>query len=200
MAPEDALSSERMQARRARTADAATSGWRRRRAGPARLPLWLPVGFTAFMVVWVPLVVATRGWQNLLWLCDLANFLVLAGLWLESRLLLSSQLVATAVIGLAWGFDLAMALAFGVHPLRATEYMFADGLPLALRLSSLFHLAVPLLLVVALRRLGHDPRAWRLQTAICWLVLPASLWLTDPERNINWVFAPFGVPQVWLPD
>ena len=49
------------------------------------VPLSLKLAFTVFMMVWVPLIVATRGWQNFFWLCDLANFLTLAGLWLESR-------------------------------------------------------------------------------------------------------------------
>jgi len=163
------------------------------------LPLPLKLAFTAFVLAWLPLVIATRGWQNLLWLCDLANLIVLAGLWRESRLLLSSQLVATLLIGLGWSIDLLGALVFDLHPLRATMYMLEPSLPLIFRLSSLFHVAVPLLLLYALTRLGHDRRGWRLQTAICWLVLPAGFWLTDPERNINWVFAPFGIPQSWLP-
>lgn len=164
-----------------------------------RLPLWLKLAFTGFVVIWLPLVLTTWGWQNLLWLCDLANLLVLIGLWLESRLLLSSQLVATLVIGLVWMIDLASALAFGVHPFVATEYLFDPTQPLAPRLASLFHVAVPLALLFAVSRLGHDRRGWQLQTAICWIVLLLSAWLTDPERNINWVEAPFGMEQAWLP-
>lgn len=164
------------------------------------LPRWLKLAFSAFMLGWVPLVIATRGWQNLLWLCDVANLLVLVGLWRESRLLLSSQLVATLIIGLAWTLDLLAALAIGVHPFAATAYMFDPELPLALRLTSLYHIAVPLLLLFAVTRLGHDRRGWRLQTLICWTILPVTAWLADPERNVNWIEAPFGVPQVWLPD
>jgi len=163
------------------------------------LPLPLKLAFTAFVLAWLPLVIATRGWQNLLWLCDLANLIVLAGLWRESRLLLSSQLVATLLIGLGWSIDLLGALVFDLHPLRATMYMLEPSLPLIFRLSSLFHVAVPLLLLYALTRLGHDRRGWRLQTGICWAVLPLSAWLTDPERNINWIAAPFGFEQAWLP-
>jgi len=77
--------------------------------------------------------------------------------------------------------------------------MFEPALPLIFRLSSLFHVAVPVLLLYPVARLGHDRRGWRLQTGICWLVLPLGAWLTDPERNINWTAAPFGIEQVWLP-
>lgn len=164
------------------------------------IPLWLKLAFTAFVAAWAPLAVTIQGWQNLLWLCDLANFLALAGLWRESRLLLSSQLVATLVVGIAWSVDLASALATGVHPFAATAYMLDPAVPLALRLPSLFHVVVPAMLLFAVARLGHDRRGWRLQTLICWLVLLLSATLTDPGRNINWIAAPFGMPQVWLPD
>lgn len=163
------------------------------------LPLSLKLAFTGFVLAWLPLVIATRGWQNLLWLCDLANLVVLVGLWRESRLLLSSQLVATLLIGLGWTADLLGALVFEVHPFGATVYMFEPSLPLIFRLSSLFHVAVPVLLLHAVARLGHDRRGWRLQTGICWIVLPLAAWLTDPGRNINWIAAPFGIEQVWLP-
>lgn len=167
--------------------------------GSRSLPLSLKLVFSAFVLAWLPLVMAVRGWQNLLWLCDLANLLVLAGLWRESRLLLSSQLVATLLIGLGWTIDLLAALVFGTHPFRATVYMFEPSVPLIFRLSSLFHIAVPLLLLYAVATLGHDRRGWRLQSGICWLVLPLTAWLTDPERNVNWIAAPFGVEQAWLP-
>ena len=168
-------------------------------SGPPLLPLSLKLGYTAFVLAWLPLMLATRGWQNLLWLCDLANLLVLVGLWRESRLLLSSQLVATLLIGAFWTLDLLAALILGAHPLQATAYMFAPTLPLIFRLSSLFHVFVPLLLLYAVARLGHDRRGWRLQAGICWLVLPLSAALTEPARNINWIAAPFGIEQAWLP-
>lgn len=164
------------------------------------LPLRLKIGFSVFMLAWTPLVIATQGWQNFFWLCDAANFIVLAGLWLESRLLLSSQLVSTLLIGLAWGVDLLSALWLGAHPFGATGYMFDTELSLALRLASLFHVAVPVLLLFIVARVGHDTRGWRLQTLLCWMIVPLGAWLTDPERNINLVQAPFGVEQVWLPD
>jgi len=132
-------------------------------------------------------------------LCDLANLLVLAGLWRESRLLLSSQLVATLLIGLGWSIDLLAALVLDAHPFGATAYMFEPSLPLIFRLSSLFHVGVPLLLLYAVARLGHERWGWQLQTGICWAVLPLSAWLTDPGRNVNSIAAPFGIEQIWLP-
>lgn len=94
------------------------------RHGTGILPLWLKIAFSIFVLAWTPLVLSTQGWQNFFWLCDMANFLVLAGLWLESRLLLSSQLLATLLVGIAWTVDLLAALTAGIHPFAATAYMF----------------------------------------------------------------------------
>ena len=58
--------------------------------------------------------------------------------------------------------------------------MFDAAEPLWLRLLSLFHVVVPVLLPWAIRRLGYDPRGWKLQTAIAWVVLPVTYLSTDP--------------------
>ena len=165
----------------------------------SKLPLWLKLGFTAFVVLWVPVYVRHLGPQNFLWLCDLANLLILAGLWLESRLLLSSQLSSVLAIGVVWSVDLAGAFFFGVHPLGATQYMFNPEIPLHGRLLSLFHGVVWPLVMFAVIRVGYDARGWRLQTLICWLVLPATFLLTQPAREINWVWGAFGSQQTWMP-
>ena len=165
----------------------------------SKIPLWLKLGFTAFVLFWFPVYLRNLGPQNFLWLCDLANLLILAGLWLESRLLLSSQLISVLAIGVVWSVDLGMAFFFGLHPLGATQYMFNVYIPLHVRLLSLFHGAVWPLVVFAVVRVGYDSRGWRLQTLICWLVLPATYLLTEPYREINWVWGPFGEQQQWMP-
>ena len=77
--------------------------------------------------------------------------------------------------------------------------MFETARPLLGRLLSLFHVFVPILLLYAVWRLGHDRRGWRLQTLICWLVLPLSFWIGDPPANLNFLWSPFGIEQVWMP-
>lgn len=165
----------------------------------AKIPLWLKLAFTAFVLVWVPVYVRHLGPQNFLWLCDIANLLILAGLWFESRLLLTSQLISVLAIGIVWSLDLAGALLFGVHPLGATEYMFNPEIALHVRLLSLFHGGVWPIVAYAVYRVGYDLRGWRLQVLICWLVLPATFVLTEPHRVINWVWGPFGSQQTWVP-
>jgi hypothetical protein len=69
-----------------------------------------------------------------------------------------------------------------------------------LRLFSLFHAVMPVLLIWALRRFGFDRRAILVQVAASTVMLPVS-WLLGPGeyRNINWTWAPFGREQTWMP-
>ncbi|MDH3745116.1 MAG: hypothetical protein OES47_08455 [Acidobacteriota bacterium] len=163
------------------------------------LPLWLKVAFTAWLAVWVPAYWVEYGWQNFLWTCDAANFVVLAALWLESPLLIASQAVSVLVISSLWVVDFGAALLFGTHPIGGTEYMFDPAKPLATRLLSLFHVVVPILLLWCIRRMGYDRRGWRLQVAIIWLLLLATHRWTEPAKNINWQWLPFGIDPPILP-
>jgi hypothetical protein len=157
------------------------------------------LAYAVWLVVWATAYALHNGWQNFFWLCDLANFVVGLALWLESPLLWSSQAVGVLLVQVLWTVDFLVALLFGVHPIGGTEYMFNSAEPLWLRGLSLFHMAMPPLLLWGLRRLGYDRRGWRLQTAITWALLPATFLLTDPAHNINWLWRPFGVEQRWLP-
>lgn len=165
---------------------------RSRRAG---LPLWLKLAFTLWILVWAPTIAVRVGTQNYFWLCNLANFLLLVGLWSESRRLVSMQWLSVALVGTLWAVDVGTALVTGWHPIGGTEYMFNDRNPLVTRLMSLYHLLLPLVAGYAVWRLGYDRRALAWQSGLTWLVIPASYLLTDAERNINWVEGPFGQPQ-----
>ncbi len=163
-----------------------------------RLPLASKLAYSLWIAVWVPAYVYFHGASNFLWLCDLANFVVLAAIWTESSLLFSAPAVGVLLVQLVWAFDFFAALLLGVHPLGATTYMFEPVEPLWLRLLSLFHLVMPVLLIWALRRLGYDRRGLALQTALTWVVLPVCYLLTRPEDNINWIWKPFNLEQIWL--
>ena len=78
-------------------------------------------------------------------------------------------------------------------------YMFDRNIPLGRRALSLFHLALAPTILWMLGRFGYDRRAMLLQTAVTWAVLPATYAITEPEKNINWVFGPGSKPQHRLP-
>ena len=92
--------------------------------------------------------------------------LVAVGIWTCSRLLLSSQAVGILLIGAVWTADVASRLLTGAHLIGGTEYMWDPQWPLPTRLMSLYHVILPPLLVLTLRRIGYDPRGYWLQSAI----------------------------------
>ncbi len=164
-----------------------------------RLPLAIKIGFSIFIAIFVPVYWREYGPANFLWLCDLGNFILLVALWRESALLVSSQAVGVLVVQTLWCADFLGGLLFGVHPFGGTQYMWSEEIPIAIRSISLFHFAVPPLLVFAVKRLGYDRRGLALQAVLCWLVLPVSFFFTDPGRNLNWVWRPFEREQSFLP-
>jgi hypothetical protein len=167
-----------------------------RSSGP--LLLWPRIAYSAFFAVWLPAYWLYYGPQNLLWLCNTANFLILAGLWRQSRLLMSWQAVGLLAVEAGWIADFAARLALGFHPVGGTEYMFDATIPLGIRFLSLYHAALPPLLLWSVRRLGYDRRAFWWQCGLTWLLLPIS-YFCFPERNLNMVHAPFHRPLVAVP-
>jgi hypothetical protein len=56
-----------------------------------RIPLWLKIGWTVWVLVWVPVYWRQYGAQNFLFFCDIGNLLIAVALWSESALIFSSQ-------------------------------------------------------------------------------------------------------------
>ena len=164
-----------------------------------KIPLALKLVYLLWMAIWVPVYWVFNGPGNFLWLCDMANIILLFALCLESSLLMSAQAAGVLLIQFVWLLDFLSAVFFGTHLTGGTEYMFDSEQPPWLRALSLFHLVIPPLLLWGVHRLGYDPRGWKLQTLIAWVLLPASFLLTDPALNINWVWQPFGVALPLLP-
>jgi hypothetical protein len=137
-----------------------------------------------WLAVWVPTYAVFYGLGNFLHLCDVAVLLTCIGLWRGSALLLSMQALTSMLIDLTWDLDLGWRLVTGRHLLGGTEYMWEEKYPLWVRLLSLFHLILPVLLLWALRRVGYDRRALPIQS-ILGLVLIAAARLVGPEANVN---------------
>lgn len=150
-----------------------------------RVPLWLKIGWTVWLAVWAPLYLRQYGAQNFLYFCDLGNILVGVALWLESPLIFSWVACGLLLFQSLYTIDLAGALLTGHHGIGGTEYMFDPGLQLGIRLLSLFHVAMPPLLLWAIWRMGYDSRGWKLQTLMLWIVLPINF-LWRPEKDVNW--------------
>jgi len=157
-------------------------------------PLWLRIAYTLFVAVLVPVYWRTYGPANFLWFSDIALFLTLVSLWTGNRLFVSMMAVGVLPLEVFWTLDFALGGQFGL-----TRYMFDPTLPLYLRGLSLFHLALPPIILWMLYRHGYDRDALVAQTLLAWMVLPASYFLGTSEQNVNWVYGPTGAPQWWMP-
>ena len=159
-----------------------------------RVPLWLKIGWTVWLLVWAPVFWKHYGAQNFLYFCDVGNLLIGMALWLESPLLFSWAATGLLLFQTLYVVDLALALLGGVHLTGGTEYMFDASLPVWLRLLSLFHVVTPPLLLWGIRRLGYDSRGWRLATLTTWIVAPIN-YFWRPEFDVNWARGPHGHDQ-----
>jgi hypothetical protein len=163
-----------------------------------RVPLWLKISWTVWVVAWAPLYWKHYGAQNFLYFCDLGNFFIAAALWLESPLIFSWQATGLLLFQSLYTIDLLGALLSRRHFIGGTEYMFDGGVPLHVRLLSLFHLVTPPLLLWAIRRLGYDKRGWKYQTLTAWVVVPVN-YFWRPGYDINWARGPFLREQHLVP-
>lgn len=163
------------------------------------LPLWLKLTYTLYVCLLVPIYWAQYGPVNFLWVSDIALFATVLALWFENALLASMMALAVGLLEIAWNVDFFGRLLTGRHLFGLSKYMFDATIPLGVRLLSLFHVVLPPLLLWLVYRLGYDERALPAQTALAWLVLPLSYWLSNPTENVNWVYGFGDKQQRWLP-
>jgi len=142
-------------------------------------PIWLAIYLPAYAI--------TYGFANFLFLCNIAVMMACAGLWRGSALLLSSAALSSLVVDPVWTLDFVWRLLLGRHLVGGTEYMWDPRWPLPVRLLSLYHVALPILLLVALRRTGFDRRAYLLQSLTALAAVGAGR-LADPGANVNSAF------------
>jgi hypothetical protein len=173
-----------------------------------RIPLAVKLAYSAFVAVLVPVYLASYGPTNFLYFCDVALLLTLAGIWLESPLLVSMCCVGILLPQLFWLVDFLCRLV-GLKLTGLTDYMFRPTLTLFARSLSLFHGWLPLLLLWLLRRLGYDRRAfaaWGILAtalvAISYFLLPApGAAVADPNIpvNVDYVYGFSETePQHWM--
>lgn len=163
-----------------------------------RVPLWLKIGYSAWVILWMILYKQYVGWQHYLWLCHLGNIIIVVGLWTESGLLLSWQALSLLFADIIWTIDFVIGVATGGYtPLGSAWNVFQpdEVFPRLQRALSLFHLFLPWLMIWCLWRFGYDRRALLLQIATCGVVFPISYLVSQPNDNVNWVYGPFGAVQ-----
>jgi len=168
------------------------AAWKQPVVRKKQIPLAAKLAATLFLAVLVPVYLHTYGPTNFLWFCDAALLLTVAGMWLESPLLISMCAVGILLPQCLWLVDFGVNL-LGFHFLNLTSYMFDPQIPLFTRGLSLFHGWLPLLLVWLLVHLGYDKRAlfgWTVLAAtlvlVCYFFMPpAGVHLANPNIPIN---------------
>jgi hypothetical protein len=163
------------------------------------IPISLKIAYTLFVCLLVPIYWRQYGLVNFLWFSDIALLVLVPALWLESPLLISMMALAVVLPELAWNVDYFFRLATGVSLIGLTSYMFDATIPPFIRGLSLFHVALPVLLIWMLSRLGYDGRALFWQTLVAAAVLPLSYFLSNPRENVNWVYGLGEKPQTKVP-
>jgi len=163
------------------------------------ISLRFKIGYTLFVCLLVPSYWRQYGPANFLWFSDIALLVLVPALWLENALLVSMMAVAIIFFEAIWNIDFFTRLATGKSLIGLSAYMFDPKIPLFIRLLSLFHIALPLLLLWTLHRLGYDRRAFVAQTILAVVVLPLSYLVSNPRENVNWVYGFGEHPQSTLP-
>lgn len=169
-----------------------------RSASTAKFPEGLQIAALVWMLIWAPVYWMAWGPVNFLHLCDIAMILTCIGLWTNSALLISSQAVGTLLIGFAWALDAGWTACFGRHLIGGTEYLFDAGHPLWVRLLSLFHVGLVILLLWAVGRTGYRRGAWALQSGIAFGAVIASRF-TNAALNLNYAFEDPFYKRAWGP-
>lgn len=159
------------------------------------IPLPIKVAYSLFCAILVPVYLTHYGPTNFLYFCDEALLLTLAGVWLESALLVSMAAVGILVPQIVWVADFS-ATALG-HPLIGmTSYMFDAQKPAYLRALSSFHGWLPLLLIYLVSRLGYDRRALPLWSVVALISIAVSyLWMPPPRPDAG--LTPVNIDYVW---
>lgn len=166
--------------------------------GSTRIPFWLKVGWTVWLMVWAPLYWRQYGAQNFLFFCDIGNVLIGIALWLESPLLFSWAACGLLVFQTIYIIDIVGAWFAPHHEFGGVEYMFDPHVPLPIRLLSLFHVVTPPLLVWAILRVGYDARGWKAATIMTWIVIPLN-YFWRPGFDVNWARGLFFRQQNAIP-
>ena len=164
-------------------------------SSPRKLPVWLTVGYTAFMAVLIPVYWYWYGPTNFLYFCDVCLILTLVAVWREDALLVSMCAVGIVLPQTFWVVDFLCNLV-GYRLTGMTAYMFNPKTSLFLRGLSLFHGWIPFLLLFLVWKLGYDRRAAKYWTVLAWGLILICFFLM-PGPNPNAGLQPVNINYVW---
>src|ERR1700746_2778972 len=147
----------------------------------------LKILFTIFLIILIPIYTKTYGFSNFLWLSDIGLFLTFFALWFKSSLLISMAAVGILPVEIIWCIDFFLHIITKRSYFEITNYMFDKNISIWIRSLSLFHIALPIILINYLIEWRYDYRAFYLQTCLVWLIFLLTYFLSPDKSNINWI-------------
>lgn len=152
------------------------------------IPIYIKIIYTVLYLALVYYTVQNYSLLSLLWFSQIGLFIVFIGMWGESKTLISMASLSILLFHSIWTAGFLIRLIAGINFVGGLDYMFNPGTPLFLKILSSYHLVMPFMLLWLLKRKGYDPRAFKLQMLLGWLIMILSFLFTPVSRNINWVF------------
>jgi hypothetical protein len=159
----------------------------------------MQVAVTLFTLILIPIYYQNYGLLHFLWISDVALFMTVLALWFKSRLMISMLLIYALPLELGWNLDFFWQVFSGETLFGLAEYMFDSERERLLRGLSLFHVFMPLIWFWLLHKWGYDRRGFKYAVILIWILLPVTYLLTEPEKNINWVFLYRKAGWDWMP-
>jgi hypothetical protein len=151
------------------------------------MPLWFEIAYTLFVAVIVVIWWRHYGPANFLWFSDIALIGAVPAMWFDDAAIASVLAVAVLIPELLWNVDYALRLLLRRRISGLTDYMFERERPLQLRVLSLFHVPLPLVLFWLLAEHGYAERvALPGAMLLAAIVLPWSRVAAPADKNINW--------------
>lgn len=164
---------------------------------------WLIVGlcWSAMVIAVETFMARAEGVVHLLWFSHLGMLASVVLWWWPQRLAVSTLALTILLPELVWTLDFALGVAAGRSLTGATGYMWDARVDPDFRLLSLFHIPLPAIAWILLRRTGYDRRALATACACAAVVLPLGWWLGGEPYNLNWTWHFDGVappfPAPW---
>lgn len=147
------------------------------------IPKSIKIIFSLFLLLLIPSFWRQYGLSHFLWLSHVMLLVTYVATIFESRFLASMAATGYLAYAIGWTIDFIYTLIF--PSIGFTGYMLDGNIPVALRVISLFHIALIPYLSWLVFRLCYDKRAWPFQIALSSLLLFLTWALRVSNENIN---------------
>jgi hypothetical protein len=149
--------------------------------------MWINI-FLIFFLATQIIVYSSYSIESYLWLCKINLFLTIFGILFKNKLLISMAFVGGLARFSIWNLSFIINLFTNYNLFNVTAYIFSLGTSLTIKIISLYHIFLPIILIFFLKKIGYDSRAFIFSTILYWFVIIITYFFTIKSNNINFVF------------